>query len=353
MKTGKTSQGHPTLLHDPVLAPIIRRVFEEFAAGGINQEELRGKAITWGLVGMNGKPITKQSFRNMLVNPAYAARIRTKLVKGEQEGNWEPVVPGDVFDTVQGILAGSNQANKKHVKVKPEFVLKGFLFCEKCGRRLCAYKSTGRGGKKYPYYGCTECKGQSLPLKEMNAEFEAMLETMRFSEEHFEDMRAMVKEALCEAGKQAAELERARTKARERLEAEKSKLLDFLLRGTIDEATYDDRMTKLRADIAQVNADHKRSSIEFDDIDATLKYARLLLLEPRGYWAKSNNALKIQLQSLWCPQGILFDKSRQPRTRLLAKAPTLYDEVSALGKVGYATARLRPTPRKKPQPSGI
>jgi hypothetical protein len=32
------------------------------------------------------------------------------------------------------------------------------------------------------------------------------------------------------------------------------------------------------------------------------------------------------IQSLWCPEGILFEKSKPVRTRLIINTPALYDE---------------------------
>ncbi|MBN2711511.1 MAG: recombinase family protein [Planctomycetes bacterium] len=345
-KAGRTRDGQATLYHDPDTAPIVRKIFETFAAGVITQVELTKKAKNWGLLTANGKTLSKQSIRKMLCNPVYAARIRTKLVKGEYDGNWEPIVDSSIFDQVQERLNGSSQAGLKHSSVRPEFGFKGFLICAKCGRKMTAYESTGKLGKRYAYYGC-KCRGQTLSLAEMVGEFEALLDRLQMPEDYFEDMRVMVKKELSQAGKRAVELDAAKREAAAKLKREQEKLLDYLMRGTIDDDTYDSRLKKLRSQLLELDNSVAACDYEFQDIDATLKYARRLLIEPRSFWAKSNSEMKLQLQSLWCPEGMVFDKSLPDRTRLKANTPIL--SVENIGAVNSWHTRRDSNP-KPPDP---
>jgi hypothetical protein len=166
-------------------------------------------------------------------------------------------------------------------------------------------------------------------------EFESLLDRLQIPESYFEEMRITVKRELAQAGKRAVEMERVKTEARVKLKREQEKLLDYLMRGTIDDETYDARLKKLRSEVVELDREVTTNDLEFQDIDATLKYARRVLLEPRTFWAKSNNELKIQLQSLWCPEGILFDKSKPVRTRLTTNTPALYKENAGAVKSWY------------------
>jgi hypothetical protein len=169
----------------------------------------------------------------------------------------------------------------------------------------------------------------------MVEEFEALIDLLQMPKDYFENLRAIVKKELAQSGKKTMELERAKTSAKVKLQREQEKLLDYLMRGTIDDETYDLRLKKLRSEVAELDNEIMARDFEFQDIDATLKYARRVLLEPRTFWAKSNNDTKIQLQTIWCPQGLVFDKSKRVRTRLTINTPTPYSEDVGAVKCWY------------------
>ncbi|MCX7933847.1 MAG: recombinase family protein [Planctomycetota bacterium] len=319
--------GVPTLTHDPVWAPIVRRIFEDFARDGTTQTALLRHAASLGL------RVSKQTLRKMLANPVYCARVRTRLADGgEIKPDWEPIVSRDTWDAVQARLAGSPQRGVTHLKHRPEFILKGYLYCAQCGRKMTGYFATGRHGRRYPYYGCPGgCSNQLLPLAQMNEEFEALLERCHMPADAFERFRAIVKEHCATAAQKAVEAERAKTEARARAKREQEKLLTLLLADTIDEITYRTRLARIQAEVAELDRGIAADADEFRDLDATLSFARIMLLEPLNFWRKAGAEVKLAFLALWFSGGIAFDRKLKVRTALKLKAPETSGEISGAG----------------------
>lgn len=317
-------RGRPTLVHDPVVAPLIRRAFDLFAAGGTNQDALRKAAYKWGLTGKNGKMLSRQGIRQLLENPVYAARIRTKLVSGERDGAWEPIVPAGLFDRVQRILDSSDRTGVKKITIRAEFPLKGFLWCA-CGRKVTAYYVNGRGGKKYAYYECPSCRGR-ISLEDMTTEFEAVLGWSQLHDLQLDTLEKSVRDELAGSARRANEIEAAQRKNSAKLATEKAKLLDLLLRGTIDEETYADRMKTVRDSMAEMDEATVQADHEFMDLDAAIRMARVICSNPREFWVKSSYDNKVTLIRHWFPDGLLFDAAGKVRNKLKLKAATLSGE---------------------------
>lgn len=315
-KIAKLPDRTATLIHDPVTAPLILKIFELFASG-TSQSTLIGLTASWGLCGRTGKPLTKQSISKMLRHVVYAARLQTRLVKGEQFGNWQPIVPPELFDRVQAMLDGSIQAGRSHTTKRPEFILKGLILCASCGRKLTASWSKGRRGQQYPYYHCPHCaNGQRLRLEDMHDEFTALLDRIVIRPEHIAMLRKTVTNHIKGAAQAAGAERKARLATISRLNQEEQRILTLLLAGTIDDATYQGRLADIRSQRAKIDYQVEKNNFEFVDYEATWEYTQRILLEPAYYWRNAKDENKLALQGMWFAGGVLFDRSLGVGTRL-------------------------------------
>jgi len=60
----------------------------------------------------------------------------------------------ELFNDAQRRLTGNHPQPQTRSRDNVDFPLRVFARCAECGRALTGSFSTGRGGKRYPYYCC-------------------------------------------------------------------------------------------------------------------------------------------------------------------------------------------------------
>lgn len=90
-------------------------------------------------------PFSKLEY--LLKNPFYVGQFRWK--KRLYNGKHEPIVSRELFDKVQEVFASHGRDRGKY-RVH-EFAFGSLVFCDECGRTLCAQRHKGR----FVYYRCT------------------------------------------------------------------------------------------------------------------------------------------------------------------------------------------------------
>lgn len=108
-----------------------------------------------------GLKCSRSHFWKLVRNPVYCGFVRLTSDDGEQQlvrAIHEPIISEELFNEVQKVIGTKRRAINKVDELKSAFILKGYLYCPKCGHRLSASFSTGRS-KKYAYYHCRpQCK---------------------------------------------------------------------------------------------------------------------------------------------------------------------------------------------------
>jgi DNA invertase Pin-like site-specific DNA recombinase len=139
----------------PVEGPLIRELFDRVAGVGRElPETMYSIAKDWrarGIVSRDGRPFSQQSLRSMLLRPAYAGLRKNHgvLVPATWEG-WEPLIPRELFDRVQALLAEPNRRTYKSDGIKHVFTTT--LRCDPCGAPMIVRYSRGRSAG-YECYG--------------------------------------------------------------------------------------------------------------------------------------------------------------------------------------------------------
>jgi DNA invertase Pin-like site-specific DNA recombinase len=149
------------LVIDEELAPIVRRVFDEYATGRFSARDIARR--------LNAEGIALPSFKGgwrmdtvsqMLGNPAYAGYtyLSRKLREGELiRGQWPAIVELDTWQAVQLLLQRrriKHGGRKTESETRP-YVFRGLLRCARCGRRMHAHHLHGRN-----YF---DCRGSDSP----------------------------------------------------------------------------------------------------------------------------------------------------------------------------------------------
>jgi len=139
------------------------------------------------------RPFVYTSVQNLLTNLAYIGKreINKQWMRQPQDqlpesqrykavdGVWEPIVPLEKFNQVQALLRQNHEHNRNEVRPSRHFYLLngGLLFCDACDSQMEGTAGTGKLGKIYYYYHCTNRRcGFRLPEGEVE---QAVLKLLR------------------------------------------------------------------------------------------------------------------------------------------------------------------------------
>lgn len=136
---------------DPKTAPLIKQIFEMYAAGS-TQKEIVDHLNAEGLRNRRGSPLTVNSIRAVLKNKKYIG-IYHYDGKEYPDVNFPALIDAETFDKVQRMLVQNRKAPARKW-TKAEYLLTGKLFCGLCGHTMVGECGTGKSGAKYCYYNC-------------------------------------------------------------------------------------------------------------------------------------------------------------------------------------------------------
>ena len=142
------------LVRDEKTAPLVRWVFEQYAAG-VPKKEIVEELNRRGLRNRRGGPYGMTAFQDTL-------RLRTYI--GEHMYNGavvpglaEPIVSRELFDKVQERIAAAARAPAAR-KAKVPYILQGKVFCGLCGSPMVGESGASRNGTVHHYYACSRKK---------------------------------------------------------------------------------------------------------------------------------------------------------------------------------------------------
>jgi len=296
-----------SMLPDPERALLITKVFEVYATGRYSKLEVRNLATGWGLRMPNGKPLSKQTFDKLLKNEIYAGWMVSKKWGVRYRGNHTPLISEQTFAKVQALVSGRRNALTPHVRNHPDFALRGFVKCAKCGTPLTGSWSTGRS-KKYAYYRCQKgCKGTNVRKGKLEKLFVQYLEGMKPRQEYLSLFRAVVLDVWEEKKTFAADQVRDLGRRMEQLEAKRNRLEDmFLFKRAIDEGTYLRQHDRIQQDIALAEMESHDAKIDAIDMQGLLDYTEHILLSLGRQWLDCSLDQRQRLQKVLFPSGATF-----------------------------------------------
>ncbi|MFC1546383.1 recombinase family protein [bacterium] len=128
-------------------ALIVKNIFEDYCKGIYSQIDLVRKY-------KSKVNITRSKISKMLSNPLYAGLIKHKWFDKYLDCIHKPIISREIFFKAHAILDGKRPTITPKQRNNPDFPLRRFIKCEKCGKPLTASWSKGRSNK-YPYYRCS------------------------------------------------------------------------------------------------------------------------------------------------------------------------------------------------------
>jgi hypothetical protein len=174
-----------TILPDPVVAPIIRNIFEWYSIGAYSLVDVTKMAKAAGMVfRKSGNPVPKATIHKILHNRIYTGDFDFggKLYQGK----YEPIITPELYQRVQAVL---RRRLGRRQKQKHDFAFSALITCGHCGCSLVGESKKGR----YVYYHCTGNKGKcSEPYvreEVLEAEFAKTIRQLTFTDEFLEQAK--------------------------------------------------------------------------------------------------------------------------------------------------------------------
>ena len=171
---------------DPATAPIVRRIFEEYAAGE-SAKDICTRLNAEGHRTVRGGKFNKNSVRRIVENEKYIGVYEFSDIRVEDA--IPAIVSRELFDKCQ-------QQVKRHRAApsakREHFLLTGKLFCGHCGTRMTGDSGTSKGGRAHYYYTCEgrrrrrQCGKKSVPKEKVEAAVLGQLAALVFSDDFVE-----------------------------------------------------------------------------------------------------------------------------------------------------------------------
>ncbi|MCD4707517.1 MAG: recombinase family protein [Candidatus Sabulitectum sp.] len=249
------SHGIKVITLDPVLAPLVKQIFELYSKGSVSLKTIAKEMYSLGLRSHKGNKVGISTIYKMLLNPIYRGKFLWNKV--EYNGNHEPIVSSALWFAVQDVREDRSVAKPKQ---SHEFAYIGLM---KCGHCDCAITAE-RKKNKYSYYHCTGYKGKHgephVREEKLYEQFSNLLEGLAIDDEVAEFILNGIQKDTADSRKALEDTRERLVSQRKRLLRRSDVLYDDRLDGRIDVTRYDSKSAVIKREIELI--DENLSSLE-------------------------------------------------------------------------------------------
>ncbi|MCK5116992.1 MAG: recombinase family protein [Candidatus Aegiribacteria sp.] len=307
---------------DPEIAPFIKEAFEMFTTGTYTKDEIVDHLNNEGFLTHKGKPLSKQTLNRILRNQTYAGLVFVDEEHGSVEADFPALISKHMFEEVQRM--NTNYATKETVNSRKKssgFPLTRFLRCSKCNEPLTGSYSTGKLGKKYPYYKCRSKSSHFSIRKEiLEAEYLNLLHRLKPEKGILKAFKSIAKDIWKEKTKNVRSEIAALRKHQTELQEKYDRLLDLYIDGRLTESDFDRKKSSLSTEIFKSRLSLERLYEHELTLDSFLEQGFALLENIDVMWLESSNKGKRQLQRALFPEGLSYSKDEGFETPTTSKA---------------------------------
>ncbi len=315
---GYAKEDKRTMIPDPESAHLVRYGFERFATGLYSRKQVLNEITALGLRTRQGKELTAQKWGEMLASRVYIGRLVVKGWNLDVAGNWPALVAEDIFWRCQGLLQSTGLLITAKERNNPDFPLRGFVQCGRCGKPLTGSWSKGKQ-KRYAYYHCPSqgCRRTNLARHELEAQFLALLDQLRPKPEYLRLFRAVVIDVWKSERVDLTTRRVALDRQVKEIQHRKDLLVEaFVFQKSLDEVTYKIQLDKLNEKALLLEIELHETRTEELDIEAVLDFAERVALNASRMWLEADLEQRQRLQSLLFPEGLRAESGglRTPST---------------------------------------
>ena len=193
---------HPNPIgFDPLTKDLMKDVFNLFSTGSFTCWNLGLYMFNKGLKTKTGKPLSHSSIYQILTNPFYYGWLKAgKNVQGKM-GMHEPLITKELFDLCQLVLSKHGRFVTRERKY--DYLLRGFIYCSKCGQRYTAEPHPNHSKKKrikiLHYYHCQKrvpCDAPYADAAKLEKQVADYLKDIKFSKSFVDSLTIKIRNYL-------------------------------------------------------------------------------------------------------------------------------------------------------------
>ena len=242
-------------------------------------------------------------------NPIYYG-----IIKGfgmEIEGKFAPIIDERLYWKCQPRGASRFHSGKR-LASNAKYPLRRFAACTECGKTLTGSASTGRHGKKYPYYhhhvpGCTLAKSFAKETLEQN--FAEYLESLNTTKNFEKVFKAIVVE-VWQSNYKRLDSDNARIRKEVAvLETERQRIFDMHRAGKYSDEEFLEQKNLVLDKIRQKKSQLGEKEIEEFDMEESLGYCFQFVRASARTWLELEDLpeYRLRFQNQAFPGKVTFD----------------------------------------------
>ena len=296
----------PNIVPDAAAAPFILQAFEMLDCTAESQRSILQTLNSLGFKTDKGKPVSAQTFTNLIHNPIYKGLISLPEWGLKDKGSFEAIVPEELFDRVQVKLNGKTVTVDARHRLNPAFPLRVFVSCAHCGTPLTGSFAKG----KYGYYFCrkSSCRKVKLTKEQLEREFIILLERIQFKPEYRSLFTAVVRDVWAKQNELARDQTNQGRRRLEGLKERKNRIFDAMIDRKIDQPTYDEQVERVDQEIVFAQMSLREAELEELEVETVLAFAEHALENTAAFWFDSNVEQKQKFQRVLFPEGIRYSQ---------------------------------------------
>lgn len=178
---------------DPATAPIVKRVFLEYASGKPYMDIIKDLNAE-GIRTVKGRPFVVNSLRKILRNEKYIGMYRYRDI--EDPNGIPPIIDVELFERVQREIKKRSFTKKRSVPgsvPESDYILTSKLFCGHCKEAMIGESARSATGETYRYYTCVGskrkrngCTKKRVPKQAIETEVLRILNETKLTDEYIE-----------------------------------------------------------------------------------------------------------------------------------------------------------------------
>lgn len=286
-------------------AKIVRRIFEEYAAG-YTKTEICERLNMEGCRNQRGKTFNVRTIYDLLRNEKYIGNYvytidRTETIRLDGIIK-DPIIDVDLWETVQNLCKQSSKA--RYRKKKKMYYLTGKTFCEHCGCPISgAGSKRSRNGTLNYYYKCVGktkhkngCKNPSINKDWFEPRVLQAVVNAVMTEEKVRYIAEMAFEELERMREKPAISTETLQKELSGIKAKQSKLTDLYLNGDMDKSMLDEKNADLKRRKHEIETElEKRKNVADSDnitVDVIVKYITNYIKQLKTSYPESDEFMR-------------------------------------------------------------
>ncbi len=291
---------------DPERGPLITFAFQLYAIGEYSIAQL---AAELERLGLRSRPTAKRVpkklgttvVQRLLRNRYYVGKvIYRRGTKDEQviDGRHEPLIDQATFDLVQTRLDEKRVAGERP-RVRQHY-LRGSVYCGECGNRLTFGISTGRNGRKYPYFFCsgringTACTRRANIRPELLEQLiERHYATVEMPPARVERGKAAIRSLVAVSQDTMNQVRRAKTSLIGKLEGRQDELIEMRFsEKSITPSLFKRKQTQLQTELDAAHESLAETELRMSIDRAQLEMALELVEDVQAVYIAANEQTK-------------------------------------------------------------